>query len=224
VTALFAEHTGTHPPLEIAWAIEPRVAPAVPAHLSTAAPDTSPPGIPTAPPAPEQSPPDMEPAPPKAPPDSTARAYDSLWEFALAVNRGDGSALALAANGVDGGVPIDPAELRKLLGTVWFRGVFPRLSQRWRDRLFEVLVERVPFQNHMLRIGRHAVPLSEVSHAALDDIVMRTDLPESVRMDLQVLVAVGRLWGEHAVLRCQFSGDARARPSRLSVLLHGWRG
>lgn len=204
ITVLFAEHTGTHPPLEIDWTFEERVVPPIAVPVIAAPPETTPVTVPPA--------------------RSTAPAFGSLWEFALAVNRGDAAALTLAGNGSDGGVPIDGAELRKLLGTVWFRSVFSRLSGSWRDRLFEVLIERVPVQNHLLRVGRHTVPLSEVSYSQLTDIVTRTDLPDSVRMDVQVLVAIGRLWGGEALQRCQFAGEAAAVPSKFGTLLTGLRG
>src|SRR6185503_8270543 len=175
VTVLLAEHTGTHPPLEINWPFEERVgalATAVPASAAEAAG-----------PAPLATPPVEVPPP----------SFGSLWEFALAVNRGDAPALALASNGSDGGVPIDAAELRKLLGTVWFRSVFPRLSRSWRDRLFEVLIDGVSFQNQVLTVGRQFVPLSSASYSQLNDVIARTDLPDLVRSDVQVLIAVGRL-------------------------------
>ena len=152
------------------------------------------------------------------------KSFGSLWEFALAVNRGDAPALALASNGSDGGVPIDAAELRKLLGTVWFRSVFPRLSRSWRDRLFEVLIDGVSFQNQLLTLGRQFVPLSNASYSQLNDVIARTDLPDLVRSDVQVLIAVGRLWGEEALQRCQFTGEVPASPTKFGMLMQGLRG
>ena len=220
LTVLFAEHTGTHPPLDIAWPFDEQPAPPVTVELSAAPSDTVAITTQTSTPATERSRPDSESANTGHP----APAFGSLWEFALAVNRGDAAALALAGNGSDGGVPIDAAELRKLLGTVWFRSVFPRLSRSWRDRLFEVVIERVPLQNHVLRVGRHSMSLSEVSYSQLNDIVTRTDIPDPVRMDMQILIAVGRLWGEEALQRCQFAGEVPASPSRFGMLLQGLRG
>jgi cell division GTPase FtsZ len=209
ITALFAEDTGTHTPLEIAWNLEARagISTTVPAPVAAAAPQAAAVSTLHAPVVSAQPP-----------------AFGSFWELALAVNRGDAAALTLAGNGTDGGIPIDATELRKLLGTVWFRSVFPRLSQSWRDRLFEVVTERVPFQNHLIRVGRHSLPLSEITYSQLNDIVTRTDLPDPVRMDVQVLIAVGRLWGDEALRRCQFAGAAPAPPSTFGVLLQGWRG
>lgn len=132
---------------DIVWTFDERPAPPITVHVSAAPPATAAITTQTSPPATERSRPDSESAATGHP----APPFGSLWEFALAVNRGDAAALALAGNGSDGGVPIDAAELRKLLGTVWFRSVFPRLSRRWRDRLFEVVIESVPLQNHVLR-------------------------------------------------------------------------
>jgi cell division GTPase FtsZ len=217
ITALFAEDTGTHAPLEIAWTAEARVAP-IAVHVVAVPPR---PAAASAPPHATEPVPVEPPADALSPP---AQAFGSFWEFALAVNRGDAAALALAGNGADGGVTIDAAELRKLLGTVWFRSVFPRLSRSWRDRLFEVVTERVPFQNHIVRVGRQSQPLSEISYSQLSDIVTRSDLPDPVRIDMQLLIAVGRLWGDEALRRCQFIGAAAAPPSMFGVLLQGWRG
>lgn len=228
ITALFAEDTGTHAPLEIAWNLEARAGSptsvplpvvAVPPQAATGTPlhaavvSAQPPVTETT----ASEPQTVTPLPP-------APAFGSFWELALAVNRGDAAALALAGNGTDGGVLIDATELRKLLGTVWFRSVFSRLSRSWRDRLFDVVTERVPFQNHLIRVGRHSVPLSEITHSQLTDLVTRTDLPDAVRLDMQVLMAVGRLWGDDALRHCQFVGAAPAPPSKFGVLLQGWRG
>lgn len=214
ITALFAEDTGTHAPLEIAWNVEARVGSPATVPVSTVPPQAA--AV-----TPLQA--AVVSAQPPVPESREAPAFGSFWELALAVNRGDATALALAGNGTDGGVPIDATELRKLLGTVWFRSVFPRLSRSWRDRLFEVVTERVPFQNHLIRVGRHSVPLSEITYSQLNDIVTRTDVPDPVRMDMQVLLAVGRLWGDEALRHCQFAGAAPAPPSKFGGLLQGWR-
>jgi hypothetical protein len=153
-----------------------------------------------------------------------APPFSSLWEFALAVNRSDAAALAVAGNGSDGGIPIDGAELRKLLGTVWFRSVFPHLSRGWRERLFQVLTDSVPVHNHVVKVARHRVSLSEVSYPQLNELVTRTDLSDAVRADIQLLIAVGRLWGEDALQQCQFTGEPAAEPSRFAMLLQGFRG
>jgi hypothetical protein len=169
----------------------------------------------------EPSSPEHEPATTGA---ESQTGFATLWEFALAINRDDASALALAANGSDGGIQIDAAELRKLLSTVWFRSVFPRLSSSWRERLFEMLIESMPVQDQIVRLGRQLVPLSKASYAQLNELMERTDLPDAVRPDVQILVAVGRLWGEEALQRYQFTGELPASPSRFGTLLQGLRG
>ena len=60
--------------------------------------------------------------------------------------------------------------------------------------------------------------------AARDEVIARTDLPELVRSDVQVLIAVGRLWGEEALQRCQFTGEMPASPSKFGMLPQGLRG
>ena len=127
--------------------------------------------------------------------------------------------IALAADGKSCDIPIESSEVRKLVGTVWFRSVFSRFSRSWRDRLFEVLIERVPLQNQVLKLGGQCVPLSQASVVQLNDIAARTDLPDLLRADVLLLTAIGRLWGEEALRRCQFSGELPAPPSKLGMLL-----
>ena len=212
ITALFAEHTGVHPPIEIAWTPEPHEPrPAAidfdeiePEQLVAMAPATEP----IAPAAIAQ--------PPSVP--ETSPEYSSFREFALALNRGEAAALDLARNESDGGVQIDGPDLRKLLTTVWFRSVFPLLSRSWRNRLLEVVLEKLPLENHVVRIGRHNELLSDVSYTQLNELATATDVPEAVGGEIQVLVAIGRFWGEEVLRRCEFTGPAAAAPSRLDKL------
>ena len=116
-------------------------------------------------------------------------------------------------------------ELRKLLGTFWFRSVFPRLSQEWRDRLFQVLVENVVFQDHVLRSGRHPVRISELSHERLRQIAGDAILPDAVRSDLHLMIAVGAFWGPEALKRFTFkpapdAGGSSRMPSLLQPFRH----
>jgi cell division GTPase FtsZ len=199
VTALFAEHTGNHPSIEIAWPLG----------------DYEPPAT-IIPPPPTQT--KTVTAVVTAVPERSPAAFSNFWDFALALNRGDAAALALARNGCEPEIEIHGAELRKLLVTVWFRPVFERLSESWRAWLFEAVTELVPLANHVVRIGRHSVPLIDASVAQLSELATRTDLPDAVRSDVQVLTAIGRFWGEDALRQCQFTSDTVAAPSRFDVL------
>jgi cell division GTPase FtsZ len=208
VTALFAEHTGTHPPLDVEWTFAPDLVPAaplrddpVPPLVRAERPDT--PETIAAPVTPAPQIVDLDtPGPPQPP-----RSFSSLWEFAIAVNRSDPAALELASNGSDGGLSIDRTELRKLVGTVWFRSVFQRLSEAWRNRLFEALRDQVTIGNCLVKVSRRTVPLRDVPYSELGMVAAREDIPESLRADVHLLLAVGRLWGEDAVRQCQFSGE-----------------
>ena len=81
-------------------------------------------------------------------------------EFAVAVNRSDPAALALASNGATSTIPIDGAEVKKLMSVMWFRTVLARLSGDWRDRLLAALVEHVPVSDHQVKVGRHPMHIA----------------------------------------------------------------
>lgn len=181
VTALFAEFTGAHKPVEIQWGLED-----IPEHTPVSL---------AAPPAPEAA---------AAPPAPEAPAFGSFWNLALALNRSDPAALALAQNGAETHVTIDPLELRKLLGTFWFRSVFARLSQTWRERTLKVLVETADIPNHILRVGRREVCLSEIDHAQLKELFSKLSTPEAVRADVRFVMTVGNLWGAESLKRFRY--------------------
>ena len=190
VTALFSEHTGDHAPIEIAWPlgdVEPaaRVVPPSDAQV-----------------------PQIE--VPVAPRPRALVAFSSFRDLALAMNRGDAAALAVAANGSDPGIRIDGADLRKLLTTFWFRSVFERLSPGWRTRLFQTVVDVLPLHDHAVRIGRHTARLSSMASSELEDLARRTDLPDTVRSDVQLLNAIARFWGDEARARCRYVGSSIA--------------
>ena len=151
-------------------------------------------------------------------------SFPTFWDFAVAINRADSAALRLAGTGDANSLPIDGAEVRKLLGTVWFRAVVPRLSHAWRDRVLEVLVEHAPIPNHRVKIDGRSALLSELTHAQLTDIVRRTYQPDVARADVELLMIVGRLWGADALQRLRFA-DASPHGERftLGALLHGLR-
>jgi len=222
VTALFAEYTGTHQPLDIDWSLERGVRTPPSALRGTAEPgaieDTSPVAAAQAPSLPEPAhhiaaTPEPEPAP-----------FATFWDFAVALNRSNPAALALAGNGAAANLPIDPIELRRLLGTIWFRSVLTRLSPDWRERMLETLIASAAVADHMVKVGRKTTRLRELSYEQLQEIRARTILPDDVQADLDLLITVGRFWGPDAVKRFQFvAAPERSGPSMMENLLDRFR-
>ena len=194
VTALFAEHTGIHEPLDVDWPLDSRVSLPPPvqsvarARVAVAAAEPGPIAVVVA----------LEPPP-------VPTSFQTFRELCLGVNRRDEAAMAIAGNGVTSEIPLNCAEVRKLLGTVWFRSVFAQLSQNWRGRILDTLLESSPVPDHMVRIGRHNVRMSETSYEELKRVATETVLPDAVRADLQLLVGVGTLWGADAIKRFDFA-------------------
>src|SRR5262249_32790171 len=97
VTALFAEYTGAHPPLEIDWSLERGIGSAAVSQQSVTEPvTTEEPSraiatFPTSAERPADQPHLEQPR---------RRPFSTFTEFAVAVNRSDAAALALARNGV----------------------------------------------------------------------------------------------------------------------------
>ena len=198
VTALFAEHTGIHDPLDVDWPLDSRVSlpptvRAVPRELVAAAETAV-----AAEPAPLAVVVALE--PPNVP-----TSFQTFRELCLGVNRRDAAAMAIAANGATSGIPLNCAEVRKLLGTVWFRSVFAQLSEDWRGRILETLLQSSPIPDHMVRVGRHNIRLSETTHEELKRLATETVLPDAVRADLQLLVGIGTLWGADVIKRFEFA-------------------
>ena len=219
VTALFAEYTGVHVPLDIDWPLERgnvgTIATAVP--ISEATPTGVADETVESPAVAEimDKPPEM--------PAARAPVFASLWEFAVAVNRSDPAAVALAGDGAATSMPIEGADVRKLIGTVWFRGVAPRLSDEWRARLLNALVEILEVPDQAVRIGRRTAHLKGLSYAELQDVA-RTSLPDAVRADVDLLLTVGRLWGADAIELVRFTpGVNHQEPSKFAGLLAGLR-
>jgi cell division GTPase FtsZ len=204
VTALFAEHTGTHPPLEIDWSLERGVRAAVVRQedsITTEAPSR---GL-------------AESATQTEPPANHAhreqprgRSFSTLWEFTVAVNRSDPAALALASNGVTSEIPFDGSEVRRLLNTMWFRTVIPRLSREWRERVLTVLIDSAPLKDHPVKLGRHSTHLGKLTYAQLQELEAQIPVLDVIRPDLDLLLAVGRLWGADSVKRFRF-GESQER-------------
>lgn len=229
MTALFAEYTGSHAPLEIDWTVEKRASLRVSVQsdvsevvtVNSTVSDVAPSGDMVEPcvavPTREEKVQEQEEG-------RGAHAFSTFWEFARALNRSDPAALKLAGNGAECGTGIDGVELRKLLGTFWFRSVFPRLSNEWRARIFAVLVDSVRIPNHVLRNGRHPVHLSDLNYEQLKQAVSETIFPDAVRTDLQLLVTVGALWGREALERFEFTPvPDTAESSKIALLLQPFR-
>lgn len=221
VTTLFAEYTGNHAPLEIAWPLDSRVS--LPTRIQSAAPEAVPAAaaaavaVPAAPPAPVRA--SIEPSHPSP----TARTFSTFRDLCLGVNRSDAAALAIAGNGASSTIPIDLTELRKLLGTVWFRTVFTQLSQPWRDRMLDVLLQNGPIPNHVVRAARRTARISELTYEELREAPTETILPDGVRGDVQLLIAVGLLWGPDAIARFTFAEEPQEEHSRKRFSFAGFR-
>jgi hypothetical protein len=154
-----------------------------------------------------------------------ARAFTTFWEFAVALNRSDPAALALAGNGAISDIPVDRTELRRLLGMMWFRTVLDRLPRDWRERLLHVLIESATVPDHAVKRGRQTIHLRELSYEELEEIGSKTSVPDWIRPDLDLLIAVGRFWGADAVKRFRFAEvPKRHEPSMMDSLLDKFRG
>jgi hypothetical protein len=226
VTALFAEYTGVHQPLEVDWSLERGARTTALSHRIVSEPIAVE-DVPvvaaevsqvTQPHADHSKPTVLE--SPRA-----VAAFTTFWEFAVALNRSDPAAVALARDGATSDIPIDGGELRKLLGLMWFRTVLGRLSPHWRERVFTVLVDSATVPDHPMRVGRQTLHLHELSYEQLQEIDAKTMVPDWVRPDLDLLVTVGRFWGADAVKRFRFvEAPERHEPSMMESLLEKLRG
>ena len=153
-----------------------------------------------------------------------ARAFATFREFAVALNRSDPAALALAGHGATSDISVDSSELRRLLGTMWFRTVLNRLSRDWRERLLHVLIESATVPDHVVKRGRQTIHLRELSYEELEEMSSKTSVPDSIRPELDLLIAVGRFWGADAVKRFRFANvPERREPSMMDSLLQKFR-
>jgi cell division GTPase FtsZ len=234
VTTLFAEYTGTHSPLDIDWASErksERLTTARPSRREIEQADVAAPDA-----AASESTQRRAALVARIAPSSDAKFYEeapsvgaepsfaTLRELAVAMNRSDRAALALAGSDRTSDVPIDGGEVRKLLATVWFRGVIPQFSAHWQQRILDVLINSTSMANHLLQLDHRGVRLSDLTYTQLSDAVTRVYVPDVARADVDLLLSVGRLWGGDAVGRFRFAAEAQnGERSRLSGLLHGLR-
>jgi hypothetical protein len=225
VTALFAEYTGTHPPLELDWTLERGVRTASSYQRGDSEPIPEPSVMVAGEPAESREQPVKHAAPEPIVESRREGTFSTFWEFAVAVNRSDPAALALASNGAPSAIPIDSAELRKLLTTMWFRTVLTRLSGDWRERLLNVMTESMPVSNHLVTMGRRTTPMRELTYEQLQEVGSRMSVPDTVRPDLDLLITVGRFWGADAVKRFRFLelSDPN-RPSKVESLLDRFLG
>ena len=221
VTVLLSEHTGSHQPLDIEWSV-PADSEQPPLHLELTEPQSH---------IPVQTEPVVSAfarALEHNDADSASRdiletTFPTFWEFAVAINRSDAAAMALARSGTSDALPIEPSEVKKLLGTVWFRGVALQLSEAWKTRLLESLADGVVVPNHHVRRGRQTVCLSDMSYQDLLELA-KTSTLAAIRPDLDLLLAVGRLWGDHGLRRLRFSdAAANSAPTILAGLFQGMR-
>jgi cell division GTPase FtsZ len=218
LTTLLSEYTGTHQPLDVDWSAERKASLRAGLHAEAEAVR----GEPTTPA--RQPVPAARAIKAPAPAPAPAPAFASFWDFALAINRSDAAALEQAANGLQPDIPIDVGELRKLLSTFWFRSVFSRLSPAWRDRMLAVLVEQVAIPNYTIKTGRRTVRLSELTDAQRRQMLNTANLPDAIRADFQLVVAVAMLWGDDAVKRFTLTPASDAPgASALSSLLQSFR-
>ena len=230
VTMLLAEHTGAHQPLDVDWSFARESHQAL-LHAGGldrqsrlgALPDDAVPALTEASPAVRRrGSPALVVATRRESPKARA-PFASLLEFAVAVNRADPTALALAGGSV-GEIPVDGTDVRKLLGTMWFRGVVPHLSADWRTRLFDALRTSTEIPNHVVRVGRRQTRVSELGQAQLREVAASESLLDAVRQDVELLAAIARVWGEDAIRQLQFR-EMAAPPvtSGFSSLLQGIR-
>jgi cell division GTPase FtsZ len=225
VTALFAEHTGAHQPLDVDWSLERGTRTATSAHRTVADPFAVEelPALATE--SPDMGLPQAVPPEPKAVEPPRAGSFTTFWEFAVALNRSDPQALALAGDGAASDIPIDGVELRKLLGTMWFRTVLGRLSTQWRERVLHVLIETITVPDHEVKLGRQLTHLRELSYEQLQEIGSKTIVPDSIRPDLDLLLTVCRFWGADAAKRIRFveAPPRQQEPSMVASLLDRFR-
>jgi cell division GTPase FtsZ len=232
VTALFAEHTGTHAPLDIDWGAERKVdrRSSLRAqdreieHTAQVGPQPAASGVV------RRARDERTELTGTATISRDARAvgaepsFATFWDLAVAMNRSDRAALEFARSGAADGIPIEAAEVRKLLGTVWFRGVVPQLSEEGQQRVLDVLVSSMPITDHVLRVDHRGVRLGELTYAQLSEVVKRVSLPDAARADIDLLMSVGRLWGGDALKRFHFvSVTPNGERSGFASLLQGLR-
>jgi len=209
VTALFTEYTGAHEPMPLVWASNALAE----RNASSAAIVDEPAGDGTLPltrSAIEAAAQHERTAAPR---------FATVGDFARAINRLDPIALELAARDPESDMLIEGPTVRKLIGAVWFRSIFPKLSSSWRERLLDALAGSVLIPNHLLSRGRQPVHLADGSYEDLKAIAASTAVSGAAGADLHLVLAIVGLWGEEARRRLRFADVAASeRSSRLGAL------
>lgn len=99
------------------------------------------------------------------------------------------------------------------------------MSAPWRGRLLEALVAGITLPDHLIKVGRNAIPLSELTFDQLKDLCAKTVIRGSAGPDLQLVLAVGKLWRPDAVGRLRFTElGGSSESSRFANLLQGLLG
>jgi hypothetical protein len=150
---------------------------------------------------------------------TAGRLFATVGDFARAINRLDPIALELAARDPEPDILIEGSAVRKLIGAVWFRSIFPKLSSSWRERLLDALAGSVLIPNHVLSRGRQPIHLADGSYQDLKAIAASTAASGAAGADLHLVLAIVGLWGEEARRRLRFADVAAPeRSSRLGAL------
>ena len=194
ITALFTEYTGVHEPLAFEWAVKPslpnlrvktsdahseRVIAAqkvVAAEEVVGEPRGDDAVAAVTPVAPVEVPGRIERSP--------GSPFATVADFARALNRLDPIALELAAGDPVPDMSIEGLAVKQLLGTFWFRSIFPRLSPSWRERLLDAFATNVVIPNHVLWRGRQAVHFADASYDELKEIASKAIVNGAAGTDL----------------------------------------
>jgi hypothetical protein len=119
----------------------------------------------------------------------------------------------------DPDIAIEGPAVRRLVGAVWFRSIFPTLSSSWRERLLDALADSPPIPNHVLSRGRQQLRLADGSLDDLKSIAASTTVSGAAGADLHLVLAIVGLWGDDARRRLRFVDVAAPeRPSRFAAL------
>ena len=211
VTALFTEYTGAHEPVPLVWNSRPAV-PDLPAttngmpvkrNVTNAAMVSEPAG--------GAAPPQIERTP--------GPRFATVVDLARALNRLDPIALEIAARDPAPDILIEGSMVRTLIGAIWFRAIFPKLSSSWHERLLDALAASVVIPNHVLSRGRQPIHLADGGYDDLKAIAASRTVSSEAGADLHLVLAIVGLWGEDARSRLRFVGVAAPeRSSRLGAL------